>query len=968
MIKSGICLAIRRLFILLFLCVFMSAILYIPAFAMNETEGNNSFETANSISVNTEVYGSIEKSSDVDWYVFQIPSDGSISITFDHNFVNSSNSYWKTSFYTSENKELENWTWKGNTTSAETGNEIGVAAGTYYVRVSAYNHSSETYHFTVNYAPSTSWEKEFNETLITANAISVNTGIFGTIRTSSDVDWYVFQIPSDGSISITFSHNFVNSSSSYWKTSFYTSENKELENWTWKGNTTSAETGNEIGVAAGTYYLRVSAYNHSPETYNFTVNYTSSTSWEKEFNETLVTANAISVNTEVFGTIRTSSDVDWYVFQIPSDGSISITFGHNYVNSSSSYWRTSFYTSENKELENWTWKGNTTSAETGNEIGVPADTYYLRVSAYNHSPETYNFTVNYTPSTSWEKEFNETLVTANAILVNTEIFGTIRTSSDVDWYVFEIPEDDMISLTFDHNYINSSSYYWRTSFYTSENKELETWTWKGNTMSAETGNEVGVGAGTYYLRVSAYNHSPETYHFTVNTVNYKPSSNPATDSSVSEYIYNTTDPGGDAILDTERLNEIKDPASAVSAVQAQAQSMTAEQKDSVTGADLATLYAETAVAKAASREVEGNEITINAAAVADLETVAAKTSSAVETALVNGGITTARIVSNTITLTTDETGEISIRIDPDILTTSVDKIRVETPTYALTLKVAELEPDLTGIITITAQDVGSGYATGNQNRKTTVQVNLPQGKTTNPVTISLPTDSGDITYQAVVKNDGTTTSSKYNPSTTTLDGKITTSGTYTVQTNQKDFTDIANKSAEMQSAIRYLASKGIINGDTDTTFSPDASISRAEIAALIVRALGKLDSSATNSFTDVTTANWYYSAAGSSQRLGIITGYEDNTFRGTTAINKEQIVAVAARVLISEMNYKTPSNTSTYLGKYSDTVVSWAQPQVALATKENLVVYRTDGTFSGAKDMTRGDAAIIIYRLFQKIW
>ena len=78
-------------------------------------------------------------------------------------------------------------------------------------------------------------------------------------------------------------------------------------------------------------------------------------------------------------------------------------------------------------------------------------------------------------------------------------------------------------------------------------------------------------------------------------------------------------------------------------------------------------------------------------------------------------------------------------------------------------------------------------------------------------------------------------------------------------------------------------------------------------------------------------------------------------------------MAVAARVLISEMNYKTPSDSATYLSKYSDTVVSWAQPQVALATKENLVVYRTGGTFSGSKDMTRGDAAIIIYRLFQKI-
>lgn len=132
--------------------------------------------------------------------------------------------------------------------------------------------------------------------------------------------------------------------------------------------------------------------------------------------------------------------------------------------------------------------------------------------------------------------------------------------------------------------------------------------------------------------------------------------------------------------------------------------------------------------------------------------------------------------------------------------------------------------------------------------------------------------------------------------------------------------------------------------------------------------LGKLNPKATADFTDVTKKDWYYSAAASSQQHGIIKGFEDNTFRGTTSINKIQIVAVASRVLISEMKYKMPSDISSYLSKYSDGIAKWAQSEVALATKENLVVYRTDGTFSGDKTMTRGDAAIIIYRLFQRIW
>ena len=172
----------------------------------------------------------------------------------------------------------------------------------------------------------------------------------------------------------------------------------------------------------------------------------------------------------------------------------------------------------------------------------------------------------------------------------------------------------------------------------------------------------------------------------------------------------------------------------------------------------------------------------------------------------------------------------------------------------------------------------------------------------------------------------------------------------------------------MQKAIRYLASKGIINGTTETQFSPNGSISRAEIASLIVKALGKLDQTAKSSFTDTPESSWFYAAAASSQKQGYIQGYEDETFRGATDISKIQIVSVAARVLEKEMRYKTPEEPAAHLTKYSDTVDVWAQPDVALATRENLVLYRKDGTFSGARNMTRGDAAILIYRLFQRLW
>ena len=61
----------------------------------------------------------------------------------------------------------------------------------------------------------------------------------------------------------------------------------------------------------------------------------------------------------------------------------------------------------------------------------------------------------------------------------------------------------------------------------------------------------------------------------------------------------------------------------------------------------------------------------------------------------------------------------------------------------------------------------------------------------------------------------------------------------------------------MQDAIRLLASKGIISGTSETHFSPDDTLTRAELAALIIRMVGRLDPNEDGQFTDVTNQNWF---------------------------------------------------------------------------------------------------------------
>lgn len=172
----------------------------------------------------------------------------------------------------------------------------------------------------------------------------------------------------------------------------------------------------------------------------------------------------------------------------------------------------------------------------------------------------------------------------------------------------------------------------------------------------------------------------------------------------------------------------------------------------------------------------------------------------------------------------------------------------------------------------------------------------------------------------------------------------------------------------MQNAIKNLASKGVIKGTTEEEFSPEKPITRAEVAALIVRILNIDDPNADGGFVDVERADWFYGTAGVSKHQGIIVGYEDNTFRGKTVIPKVQITSVVSRTLKNNCGYNDISTSN--LGDYSDlsNIPDWAKNDIALTTELNMIIKRTDASFEPNIEMTRGDAAVIIEKLYEKVW
>ena len=87
------------------------------------------------------------------------------------------------------------------------------------------------------------------------------------------------------------------------------------------------------------------------------------------------------------------------------------------------------------------------------------------------------------------------------------------------------------------------------------------------------------------------------------------------------------------------------------------------------------------------------------------------------------------------------------------------------------------------------------------------------------------------------------------------------------------FPDV-NGYEEFAEAVAYVNRAGIMVGDTNGNFNPYKTVTRAEMATIICRMLGRADGlKSSNDFSDVPTNHWANTYIGKAAELGIVNGY-----------------------------------------------------------------------------------------------
>ncbi|MCL2616209.1 MAG: S-layer homology domain-containing protein [Defluviitaleaceae bacterium] len=443
----------------------------------------------------------------------------------------------------------------------------------------------------------------------------------------------------------------------------------------------------------------------------------------------------------------------------------------------------------------------------------------------------------------------------------------------------------------------------------------------------------------------------------------------------------TPTPTGPTVLPLSReaLDRVNDQASAVQAVRAAMMAIRAGQPTGLPEEYL-EIFAEHAIANAANMPVQAGSLTISQQNLARPAQIAVSTRGAINNLFDEFNRDLNRTLRASVTLRPAGGGNVNVTIDPSAAQTSADQVWIQTPHYELAfssalMREAAAAPLSVGISAGPASQqamVGGDLLMVVNNappaRSYSVQFNRPVDT---PARLSIPAISGDTSYQAVrATSTGEVVGGRLNPLTGNLDARVSQSDNYVVVTNRRDFADIQNRSQEMQRAIRVLAAKGVINGVSDTQFAPDGTLSRAQISALIMRMMGRLDPNARTGFVDVSPADWFAGAVGSAQRHGIMTGVSLTHFEPLTHIPRDQFTTVAARMLQSEMGYRIPTNVAQHLQIFADapSLAQWSHPYLALAARENLIVHRQDRIFGPNTAITRGEAAVVLYRLYNKIW
>ena len=169
-------------------------------------------------------------------------------------------------------------------------------------------------------------------------------------------------------------------------------------------------------------------------------------------------------------------------------------------------------------------------------------------------------------------------------------------------------------------------------------------------------------------------------------------------------------------------------------------------------------------------------------------------------------------------------------------------------------------------------------------------------------------------------------------------------------------TFVNRRAAELNRRDHYA----FLVGYADGTFGQECNMTRAEVTTMFARLLTEqieADKTYSSTFNDVAKDCWAANYIGYMQQFGIVTGYEDGSFRPDAPVTRAEFAAIASR-------FEKLTQGSASFTDVPDT--HWAVKYINFAATRGWVTGYEDGTFKPEHSITRAEVAAVTCRLLER--
>lgn len=173
-----------------------------------------------------------------------------------------------------------------------------------------------------------------------------------------------------------------------------------------------------------------------------------------------------------------------------------------------------------------------------------------------------------------------------------------------------------------------------------------------------------------------------------------------------------------------------------------------------------------------------------------------------------------------------------------------------------------------------------------------------------------------------------------------------------------------NFTGDYHAGIDYMVANGYMNGTSSDTFSPDLSMNRAMMVTILYRLAGSPAVSGTNPFTDVKQDNYFYNAVIWAYTNGVTTGTSSDTFSPDALLTREQIATFLYRYA---QFTGTANSVRGSLSSYTDagSVSNYALIAMQWAVGNGIINGTSSTKLTPTANATRVQIAVMVWRFMR---